>query len=515
MSSSYRLVINIFATYARSIISLALGLFSSRWILSTLGESDFGLFGLLGSIILFITFLNTIMASSAARYFAYSIGEGKIDEVRKWFNSALSVHVCFAIILITIGWPIGEYVISHVLTIAEGRMNAALWVFRISLASGFINMISVPFVGMFTAKQRITEMTIYGIVQTQLLFMLAYFLNQIAGDHLIIYAIGMSGIVIFIQLIIIFRASTLFSECQLVFNNWFDYKRISQIATYAVWSLIGTLGSTLRDQGTALLLNLYFGTKVNAAYGISNQVSAATNQLSAAMMSAISPEITTSEGQGDRKRMLLLAERANKFGTILVILFAIPLLIEMDYVLSIWLKTPPLHTALFCKLILAMFLIDRLTNGYMLAIQAHGKIAAYQATVGGFQVLTLPLAWLFIKLGHPPTSVGIASIITMVFCTCGRVLWMKHLLDVSVGSWFRKTLFPCITITIISSLVGLLCHQFISNPFLRLIQVGILTFMTSSLISWQFALPIEEQTFFKENSERLWAKMRSLIAANT
>ena len=414
MSRSYILILNTLATYARSVFSLALGLFSSRWILSALGESDYGLFSVVGSIIVFITFINGAMSWSAARHFAYAIGEGKTEEVRLWFNSSLSLHVCFATGLTLIGWPIGEYIISHYMTIPEGRMETAKLVFRISLISAFISMISVPFVGIFTAKQRIAELAVWGILQTVLTVSLAFVLTQIKGNLLLVYAVGMTCILCSIQLIMIARASFLFHECRLLFAEWFDFARIKRMTSFAAWNLIGILGSTLRNQGTAILLNIHFGTKVNAAYGISNQLSSATDQLSSAMMGAFSPEITTCEAQGDRKRMLSLAQSANKFGTILVLFFAIPLLFEMDYVLSLWLKTPPQHTASFCRLFLIMFLIDRLSSGYFLAVNAYGRVAAYQATLGSFLVITLPIAWLFIKLGYPPQSVGFAFIGTSI-----------------------------------------------------------------------------------------------------
>ncbi len=506
LSPSHRILLNTLATYARSVFGLALGLFSSRWVLSALGEDDFGLFSVVGSIIVFITFLNGLMALSAARYFAYCMGEGKTGEVRKWFNSALSVHICFAFILILIGWPIGEYVVSHYISVPPDRLHAAHWVFRISLASAFINMISVPFVGMFTAKQRIAEMAVYGIGQTLSTFTLAYILTQIGSDRLIIYAFGMAGILSAIQLIIILRAVFVFNECQIVLADWFDWRRIKQMASYAVWNLIGSLGGTLRDQGSALLLNLHFGTKVNAAYGVASQVSSATNQLSAAMMGAFSPEITTSEGQGNRQRMLILAERANKFGTILVLLFAIPILIEMDYILTLWLKNPPQYTATFCRLSLITFLIDRLTSGYMLAVAAHGKIAGYQITIGGLWFLTLPIAWMLIKLGFPPASVGVAIISTMILGSLGRAIWMKHLLDVPINHWIMKTVIPCITVVLISSIIGVGFVIIMPSTFFRFFCVGSLTLVSALMVSWVFAVDADERFFFRNSIKRVFKK---------
>jgi O-antigen/teichoic acid export membrane protein len=351
------------------------------------------------------------------------------------------------------------------------------------------------------------------MLQTVFTVSLAFALTQIKGNLLLVYAVGMTCILCSIQLIMIARASFRFHECRLVFADWFDLARIKQLASFASWNLIGILGSTLRNQGTAILLNIHFGTKVNAAYGISSQLSSATDQLSSAMMGAFSPEITNCEAQGDRKRMLSLAQSANKIGTILILLFAIPLLLEMEFVLTLWLKTPPLHSALFCRLILIMFLIDRLTSGYILAVHAYGRVAAYQTTLGSILVITLPIAWFFIRLGYPSESVGFAFIITMIFCSLGRVVWMKRLFDVSPGLWLWNTVFPCLAVASSSCAVGLLCHQFMIPSFIRLILLCALTLITSGLASCVFALAPEERVFLEKNAGSLLMKARSLSAA--
>lgn len=513
MKRTQIIVINTIATYTRSIFSIGLALFSSRWVLEALGQSDFGLFSVVGSIIIFITFLNGVMAASAARFFAYSIGEGDTKNVRRWFNSTLSIHVCFAICLTLLGWPIGEYVVSHYMTIPEGRMGDALWVFRFSLVSAFFNMVSVPFVGMFTAKQRIAEMAGYGMLQSLSTFSLAYILTRLHGDRFIAYAFGMSGIAIAIQVLLVARASFAFQECKIVFQEWFDFTQIKRIASFGGWMLFGNLAYMLRDQGTAMLLNIRFGTTVNASYGIAGQVSSATNQLSSAMMGAFSPEIITSEGGGDRKRMLSYAQRANKYGTILILLFAIPLLIELNYVLHLWLKNPPQYTAAFCILILVAFAFDRLTSGYMLAVAADGRIAAYQATMGGALLLTLPIAWFILKYGGSPPSVCIAFIVTALLGSFGRVLWVKHLLGVPIGDWLRYSVLPCFTVVFLSTIVGLVCTQIMPSTFYRLMCVCACTFATSLLTIWFFAADPGERNFFKNSARRICEKLTGRVVS--
>lgn len=512
MTPSQRIVLNTIATYTRSLVGAALALFASRWVLNALGDVDFGLFSLVGSIVIFITFLNTVLSGSAARYYAYSIGRDDSAEVNRWFNAALSMHIVLAVVLVLAGWLIGEIVITRFLTIPPERLSASLWVFRVSLISAFFSMLSIPFIAMFTAKQRIAELAAWNMLFSVLIFVLAWILQYIATDRLKFYAAGMVSIIVFVHTAQIVWALAVFRECRIHCHQWYDKQRFKQIFSFAGWSLIGNMGMLLRNQGSAILLNIQFGPRVNAAYGIANQVSTQTNQLAAAMIGAFSPEITTSEGRGDRARMLSLAQRASKFGTILVMLFAIPLMVEMDYVLKLWLVQPPLYSAILCRLILITFVIDRLTVGNMLAVMAHGKIAAYQATLGTCFVLTLPLAWVFLKLGAPPTSVGLAFIITMTVVSAGRVLWVRRLFDVPVSQWALTVLLPCGIVALAATLAALAPRLLLPGSFSRLVCAVTISIIVSLPTTWFLALDKGEREFFKQNLRRFLSKSRFKVA---
>lgn len=509
--SNQRIALNTVAAYSRTLFAAGLALFSSRWVLASLGVSDFGLFSVVGSVIFFITFLNGVLAGSVARYLAFSMGQGDAGEVNRWFNAALSIHLVLACALIIAGLPVGGYVVSHVLTVPAERMAASLQVFRISLISAFFSMISVPFVAMFTAKQRISELAAWGMLQAALTFTLAFLLRHAPGDRLQFYAAGMVGIVVLLQLVQIFRAIALFEECRIVCRQWFDRGRFKAMFSFAVWNLIGSSGALLRDQGSALLLNLFFGPSVNAAYGVASQLSSQTNQLSTALVSAFAPEIIASEGRGDRARMLSLAERACKFGTILVILMAIPLMAEMEYVLKLWLRVPPPHTALFCQLIIGSFLIDRLSIGYLLAVQAHGRIAAYQSTLGTCLILTLPLAWMFLILGFPPTSIGIAFIATMTVTSFGRVWWGRRLLDVPVGRWINAVVWPGCTVALAAAAAATIPRLLMGPSPLRLLLVVSCSVLSSLVTAWLVAFSAEERDLLGQKGASLLATAGALM----
>jgi len=506
LKPSTRIAINTAATYTRSILAVGLALFSSRWVLNALGVTDFGLYNVVGSLIIFLTFFNTVMAASASRHFAYAIGQDDGNEVNRWFNTSLSIHLFLPALLILLGWPIAEYVVRNVLTIPPARVETCVLVFRISLISAFVNMAAIPFVAMFNAKQCITEVAFWGLLQAIFAFILAWILTQVPFDRLMFYAFGMVLIHVLTAFAKIFRALILFKECRLCLAFWFDVKRIKELCSFAIWSLIGSLGTTFRDQGSAVLLNMYFGPSLNSAFAIAKQVSTQANQLSSSMLIAFLPEITASEGRGDRCRVLSLSHSASKIGTILVLLLAIPLIAEMDSVLRFWLGNPPEYTALFCQLVLGTFLIDRLATGYWMAITAHGKIAAYQATVGGVHVLTLPLAWLFLYLGYPPFSVCIAFIITAVICTIGRVIWLKILFEEPMCKWLKKIVLPCILVAATASLASLLPRFAMLESFFRFMLSIFLGVTITCLSTWIIALDSGERSFIREICKRVLLK---------
>ncbi len=503
MKSSSRIAINTAATYTRSLLGVGLALFSSRWILQALGATDFGLFQVVGSLIVFLTFFNSVMASSAARHFAFAIGKGDTDDVNRWFNTSLSIHLILPAVLIVTGWPIAEYAIRNWLTIPPERVEACVTVFRISLIGAFVNMASIPFVAMFTAKQRIAEMSLWDMLQILFVFVLAWTLRQVTTDRLLFYAAGMVGTHVLIHSLKISRAFSLFPECRLHLCTGFEVKRLLELFNFAGWSMIGIGGGVLRNQGSSVLLNIYFGPTVNAAYGIANQISAQTNMLSAALMNAISPEITAREGRGQRDGMIKLSVQTSKLGTLLAMFFSIPLIMETDYILKLWLVNPPIHAAVLCKFILITFIVDKLTAGYMFAVNAYGKIALYQATIGTLLLLTLPLAWLFLSLGMPPAAVGLAFVIMQLLCSIGRALWVKQLFNVPMRNWVNTVARPCGSAALITTIASIPFVSLMEPSFLRFVLVG-LTCTTSMLASgWILCFSIEEKLFMKGAINRI------------
>lgn len=506
MSPSQRIILNALATYGRSVLGAGLALFSSRWVLNALGQTDFGLFTLVGSLIAFVVFLNNVLGSSVGRFLAFAIGKGDAEEVRQWFNTALVLHVILPVILVGIGWPVGEYCIRHFFVIPPARVDTCLWVFRLSLLSAFTTMLSIPFLAMFTAKQRIAETAFWGLLQSMLAFVLAYALTLAKGDLLLVYAAGMVGIMVVLFASQIARAFWIFPECRVDRRYWFHRQHTRELFHFAVWNLVGGLGAVLRGQGIAILLNLFHGLAANAAYGIANQVSNQTLSLTESMTGAMYPEITASAGRGDHPRVLELALRASKFGVILALLFTIPLLIEMDYLLTIWLKHPPPGAALFCQIILLAFLADKITLGHMLAVRAHGKIAGYQASVGVILLLTFPLAYVLLKLFHAPASALVAFLVTSIGCSIGRLYWGQHLLGLPARRWLADVLGRVGLVALPAAFLTAIPVLLLPASLPRLgLSLG-LGILVTPLLGWLVGLTAPERAWFVGQLHRTLAK---------
>ncbi len=502
MTENRRIFLNIVATYGRSLFALVCGLFTGRWLLMALGEIDYGLMGLIGGLTVFISFFNGLLGGAIGRFYAFSVGQARtnpqegLEECRKWFNTALLIHTVVPLILISIGYPIGEYAIRNAwLNIPPDRVEACVWVFRFVCISCFLGMVSVPFNAMYTAKQYIAELTIYSFVTTTLNVCFLYYMVSHPGVWLAKYALWTCLLGILPQLIITGRALYLFPECRFRQVYLWSRKRIKEMCYFAGWQFFGGFGAMLRGQGVAILINRYFTATGNAAMTVGNTLSGHCNTLSGSMIGAFSPAITNARGAGDWNRMRVLAYQTCKIGTLLTLIFALPLALEIEEVLTLWLKNPPQYAAGLCLCVLGVVIIDKTTVGHMLAVNANGRVALYQAILGTSLILTLPIAWLFAALGWGIYSVGCAMMLTTALCAWGRVWFSRELVGMSARYWLFRIFFPLILLTGVAGAAGLLPRLFMNASFWRVCITTLITEFALLPLAWSCILNREERTY--------------------
>lgn len=514
MTENKRIALNALASYGRSLFAMGMGLFSARWVLSALGKSDYGLFGLVGSIIMFVGLLNGIMSAAVSRYYAFAIGEAKTmgevegrEHLIRWFNAAFSIHAFLPTILAVIGYPIGVYAIHHWLVIPPERVAVCVIVFRMVLLSAFVGMMAVPYTAFYGAKQLIAELSLCGVIQTTISFACAFFLLSWEGDRLVAYSTYMTLVPVSVTSFLIWRAKRHFGVCEIRRAYLFSWDHLKKLFVFASGELFGWLGGATRDQGMAFLINVNYGLGMNASYSVAQQVSNHTTSLSSAMIGAFVPALSTAEGSGDHERAKRLAYTSIKFGTILVALFAIPLIIEIKEVLRLWLKTPPEHVDMFATCVLVALMIHKLGWGFHLSILVKGRIVAYQITAGIIGAGGVLIAWMLIHAGLGVLGVGLSFIINFAILDIVRACFARRLCGMAVRYWVTHIVLPVALGLAIVFSTGYGFSSLLPQSFFRVCGTSAICSLILLAVTWYVICDREERQFLVAGFEKIRNKL--------
>jgi len=516
MTQNKRIIVNVLATYGRSLFSLFCGLCTSRWLLQSLGKEGLGLFGVVGGLSMFVTMLNDIMAGSVSRFYAVAVGEAKrvdrsvdgLEDCRKWFNCALSIHTVLPLLLIAVGFPCGEWAVRHFLNIPTDKVLACVWVWRFTCITCFVSMVNVPFRAMYSAKQEIAELTVYSICQTAANFCFICYMASHPQEWLAKYAAWACFVSVVPQLLICIRACVVYPECHLNGKYLFDAKRIVELGKFAALKFWGTFSALLSGQGEAILINKSYSAACNAAKGISGQVVAHISTLAGALNGAFAPAIMNAAGEGDSAKAKTLSVCTCKIGTMLLLLFVIPAAIEIDTLLELWLGDPPRWTAGFCLCALAGAVCEQMTEGYSQLIYADGRIAGYQFWIGNACFIHLGLSVLFLALGLGPLSVGYAFVLAKIVIVIDRLYYVRKLSGIGYGESMRKVIIPLLALMAVVSAVAFLPRCFLRTGFMRVCMTTIVAEVLFLPLSWFVLLGEKERGFLEQRCQVFWKKMR-------
>ena len=500
------------ATYGRSVFSLVCGLFTARWVLATLGEVDYGLYGVVGGLSAFVTFLNGLLASAVGRFYAFSVGEAKkpgneekgLEECRRWFSTAVMLHTLVPLALIAIGFPVGEWAVSSFLTIPADRVVPCLWVWRCVCVTCFVAMANVPYQAMYTAKQNIAELTIYSFVTTTLNVCVLYYMLTHPADWLVRYACWMMLMSVLPQLIIGVRAYFIYPECRLRRDALFNGKYLKPIMCFAGLRSLNGAAIIASNQGQSVAVNKYLGATANAAMTIGNQITSHAQSLASAFAGALYPAITNAAGEGKLDEMRRLAMRASKFATLSLLVFLIPLALEMQTVLKLWLVTPPAWTAELAVLVLVAAVLDRVTEGQWMSVFALGRIAGYQISVSLCGFLVLGLGCAFLAMGGGVVSVGVALVIGRVATQLFRLYFGRSVAGLSVRVWAREVMLPVLALSAVSLSFGLLPRLMLPPSVTRVLATSACSLVAFVLFGWRLVLSRAER-------ERVVSRIRRIV----
>ncbi len=472
----------------RSVFAMVVGLFTARWVLQALGESDYGLFGVVGSIMVFVTFLNGVLAGAVSRYFAYCLGKiNNSEELNRWFNAALIIHTIVPILLLLAGLVLGSVIIKNVLNIEEGKIGLATIVFYISSLSAVFSMMAAPFNSMLYAKQNIVEQSIIGIAETLTHLVLMYILMAyIHNNTLVIYTLFLASKTILFQLFLCLRTMSLYPELHIHFYSKEEiWPYIKELLVFSSWKSLMGFGRIIYTQGSAIVLNIFFGSRLNAAYSIASNISAQSAGLSTSLMTAITPEIVSREGRGKHESMKSLSYKASKYSAILICFIALPLISDIQNLLVLWLKTPPNYTSQFCTAIIVSLILDKLASGHESALNANGKIAGFQASIGINFILSVCITYILFKIYNRPIMLCVSIVLSQLFSLFIKLYWGKRIVGLSLREWFLQVVLPTVgCILVYFFLFFFYRHLLPATGLLRLIIITLLSTLIIGLYSW-------------------------------
>ena len=496
MNSAKRIFVNTLAQHLRSVFNICLSLFSTRLVLQALGQSDFGIYSLVAGVVALLSFLTNAMVVTTQRQLSFCHGKGSMADVRRMFSNSLMLHWLLGLALSALLIAIVPLLFDGFLKIDPSRMATATTVYYLVVLTLFITFLTAPYRALFIARENIVFISIVDILDGVLKLLAALWLLHCPFDRLIAYAGIVACIMAFNLLAFATWAQTHFEESLLLpKSRYINCSQIKELTNFAGWTVYSQLCITGRSQGMAIVFNRFFGTTLNAAYGIAQQVLGAIYFVALSVTNAMSPQLVKAEGSGDRRRMLRLSELLSKYAFLLLSMVVIPLVFEAPAILSYWLQDVPPHSVLLCRAVLLTAVIDQLTTGLGVANQAIGRIRNYSIVINSIKLLTIPMCCICLSLGCSITSAMWCFVLTEAVGMICRIPFLRVTAGLDVRHFVKEVFVRVVPPLLVMVLSCWLIVTYVHIP-LRFVLTFVVSVGLAVITSYFFSVnDSERQTF--------------------
>jgi O-antigen/teichoic acid export membrane protein len=493
MQATHRVAKNTGILYARMAITVFISLYATRLVLSALGVADFGLFNVVGGIIAMLGFLNSSMAAATQRFMSFAQGEGDLEKVKRIFNMSIVLHAGIAVLMVLFLEIAGYFFLNEILNIAPDRLEVAKIIYHFMVVSTFFTVLSVPYEAVITSHENMLFYAILGILESVLKLGIALYLTYSAFDHLIAYGFLMAALSIFLLLLRRIYCHRTYAECVFNFRKYYEKGLLKEIGSFAGWSLLGSASSMIANYGQGIVINVFFGTLVNAAQSIAAQISGQLGVFSLTLSKALNPLIDKSEGAGNRAMMLKATLGGTKISFFLLSFLYVPFIIEAPYILKLWLKSVPDYTVIFCRLLLLRNLIEQFYMPLTNALGAVGNIKKFQIVNSVLNIIPIIVSYIFFSLGFPPFSLYISFILFSLLMLFNVLYFAKVNCGLQVKEFLKTIVFNCFTVFLPTIAVSSIPIFVIDNEFIRFVVVCLVGCISYLTAIWLFALSKEEK----------------------
>ena len=505
-SNNRRIAKNTIILYLRMILILVVGLYTSRVVLNTLGVEDYGLYNVVGGFVTVFAFLNGAMSTATQRFITFELAKGDLQLQRTTFSTAINIHLALALVITLLAETIGLWFVCNKLVIPAERFIAALWVYQLSIAALFIQIVSIPYNAAIIAHEKMSAFAFISIMDVTLKLAIVYALTLVSWDKLIFYAVLLFLVGVLDRIIYGAYCGRNFPEAKYSFS--IDKSLLKEMTNIAGWSLFGNLAGVGYTQGLNILLNMFFGPAVNAARGVAVTVQGVVSGFVANFQMALNPQITKSYAVNDLKRMHSLIYASSKFSFYLLFMIVWPIMIEAQEILNLWLKLVPEHTVWFMRLILLIMLIEALANPMMISSQAAGKVKVYQSVVGGLLLLILPLAYIALRLGANPESVFIVHLLMAIVAQLFRVLIVGRMINMPLLEYGRVVLLRIVAVFILVTIPTYTMYSILPDGHRFTLLVLLLTFFTECVVIVAVGLTQSERSMMFQKANAIIKKTK-------
>lgn len=500
-----RIAKNTFVLYIRMFVMMFIGFFTARITLNALGVDDFGINNVVGGLVSMFSLLSTSLCSASSRFITFALGKGDFEEQKRTFATTVNIHIILAIVVVLAIETVGVWFLNHKMNIPPDRMVAANWVLQCSVVSFALGLFSVPYNSSIIAHERMSAfayMTIFDAVCKVIVVAAIYYYG---GDKLILFAILSIIPSIITQGIYIWYCKKHFSEC--VYTFQWDKKLFREMFGFAGWNFIGCTAGLMRDQGVNIVINVFTSPAVNAARAIAMRLNSLIGQFTGNFMVSLNPQITKYYAVGDLTRMHKLLFYGTRLSYYLFMSLSIPVIFEVEVILTVWLGNVPAHTVLFTRLVLILSLIDIFSQTLITAQNATGNIRNYQLVVGGLYLLNLPFSYLLLKMGMIPEVTLVVAIVIAIACMIARLCFLRHSIKLSVYEYVRTVILNALLVTAVSLVLPGLCYYYVSGTLWRFLAVCTSSAISSATAIYFIGCNSQERDLAKSYASKVFHKL--------
>lgn len=502
-----RIAKNTLMLYVRMLFGMLVSLYTSRVVLNTLGVEDYGIYNVVGGFVAMFSLLSGSLSSSTSRFLTFELGKGDMERLKETFSTSLLIHLVLAGVVFVSAESIGVWFLNTQMTIPAERLYAANWVFQASIVSFMFGLFSVPYNASIVSHERMSAFAYIGILDILLRLAIVLFIANVPFqfDKLIVYSLLLVALGLFMQGIYLWYCRKHFEECRLRLR--FNKVCWKEMSTFAGWNFLGSTAYLFNTQGVNLLINIFFGVTLNAVRGIAGQVESAISQFVNNFLTAINPQITKSYAAGQYDYLFKLICQGAKYSCFLLLIPAVPIMVEAETILKIWLGIVPDYTVIFLRLSLIGYLVTMIGNTGFTAILATGKIRNYQLSVTLIGCLVFPLTWVCFQLNCQVTSTYFIYIMVYTSLIFVRLYYLKKLMEFPLMMFVKRVLVKVILVGCLILVISVLFTHTMSVSFVRLILNCFFSISISFLLIYTLGLDKKERLFVRLKVDSLKNKI--------